>query len=157
MRYSDEERQAALDCLAANEGNYAQTSKQTGISVKTLKRWAQQEATSGDELRQLRVQLAAFRSQESTTRHEDPRLQFAEKVLVILMDDAIRLADSIDEVIDDAPLNQRSAALNQLLGNIMKLMALLPPIEENVTRVEFIDCDDTAHETPYWSRNDPDE
>ena len=115
------------------------------------------KTVSSGELRQLRDQLVAFRSQDRPKEHDDPRYQFAMDVLEIMMDDAIRLADSIDEVIDDAPLNQRATALNQMLGNIMKLSEMLPPIEEKITRVEFIDCDGSAHETPYWSRSDPDE
>jgi hypothetical protein len=157
MRYADEERQAALDCLAANEGDYRLTSKQTGIPVATLKRWAQREAARGDELRQLRDRFTAYRSQPRPELRDDPLHQFAEELLAILMDDAIRLAEAMDDAIEGAPLNQLSAALNQVLDKILKLIDILPPVEAQVTRVEFIDCDGTSHETPYWSRRDSDE
>jgi hypothetical protein len=155
MRYTDEERQAALDVLAANEGDYQQTSQMTRITVATLKRWSQSHSPDGTELRLLRERFAAFRLQAKQL--EDPFQQFAAELLAILMDDAIRLADSITEAINDAPLNQRSTALNQMMSNILKLLEILPPMGEQVTRVEFIDCDGTAHETPYWSRSDSDE
>ena len=152
MRYTEEERHAALDVLEASGGNYDETSKVTGVSLRTLFRWAKQERTSGGALRRVRTRFKIYRSQTKA----DPRQEFAEEVLAILMDDAIRLA-SLNEGIEDAPLNQRVAALNQILDKILKLMDLVPPIETKITRVEFIDCDGTVHETPYWSRSDPDE
>ena len=46
------------------------------------------------------------------------------------------LADRITEAIDDAPLNQRVAALAQLIDRIAKLAALLPKPEEE--EIEYV-------------------
>ena len=70
-----------------------------------------------------------------------------------MIEDAIRLSESIEEVIDEAPLNQRATALNQMIDKIIKLSKELPQTGEQVIRIEFIDPDGTTHETPYWSRD----
>ena len=160
MRYSDEERQAALDCLAANEGDFQRTSTDTGVSVRTLRKWARQarEDSSGGDLTQVRAQLAAYQQHLRDNPLPEDMLEAAGRRLMLSMiDDALRLSESIEEVIDDAPLNQRASALNQLIDKIIKLSKELPQTGEQVIRVEFIDPDGTAHETPYWSRSDPDE
>lgn len=165
MKYDDEARNAALDCLAANEGDYRATSASTGISVGTLRRWARQARgpTRGEELTQLRAELVAFKAQAGAQQGtsdlaEDKALGWMhDRLLPRLIDDALQLSESIEAVIDDAPLNQRASALNQILDKVLKLLDILPRNEEPVLRVEFVDPDGTTHETPFWSRKDSDE
>lgn len=73
-----------------------------------------------------------------------------------LLDDALRLAESLEDVIDDAPLNQRVHALSQLIDKIIKLAAVLPrPAEaERVIRHEYRYADGTIHPTPPWADED---
>ena len=70
-----------------------------------------------------------------------------------LLEDARQLSESLQEVIDEAPLGQRATALNQLLDKILKILALLPRREEVLVRVEFQDPDGSAHQAPPWARN----
>ncbi|MAS34873.1 MAG: hypothetical protein CL610_12755 [Anaerolineaceae bacterium] len=159
MRYSEEQRQAALDRLAANNGDYPQTSTETGVPVATLRRWAHGKkpappASRGDGLAQLRTQLAAYKQAIRDRPEPDNLLERASTHLLLSMiEDAIRLSESIEEVIDEAPLNQRATALNQMIDKIIKLSKELPQTGEQVIRIEFIDPDGTTHETPYWSRD----
>ena len=160
MRYSDEERQAALDCLAANEGDFQRTSADTGISVGTLRKWARRarEDSSGGDLTQVRAQLAAYQQHLRDNPLPEDMLEAAGRRLMLSMiDDALRLSESIEEVIDDAPLNQRASALNQLIDKIIKLSKELPQTGEQVIRIEYVWPDGTAHETPYWTRGHSDE
>lgn len=157
MRYTDEERHAALDCLAANEGDYRRTSTQTGVSVRTLRKWARQEQVSAEEIWQLRQQIAAFQQYRQIEPPKNPREKVRDALLERVGRDAIRLAGTMDEVIDDAPLIERARALSLVLDQYIKLVGMLPSAGEQVIRVEFIDSDGTAHETPYWARGDSEE
>jgi hypothetical protein len=161
MRYTDEQQQAALDCLASNDGDFAQTSARTNIPERTLRKWAQGQQASlsrAAALAALRDQLAAYA--ESIRQHSQPDdvVGHAGTVLMLSMiDDAIRISGSMWETIDAAPLNQRASALNQLIDKILRLSKELPHTGEQVIRIEFIDPDGTAHETPYWARSHSDE
>ena len=162
MAYSDEEKQAALDCLAANEGDYRATSESTGVSVKTLRRWAKQEnaPTYGDEVVRLREELtglkAKIESQPLTLESagDDLRAWLHNNLLPHLIEGALLLSSSIPEVIEEASLSQRVTALNQLLDKIMKLLALVPTYGEQVLRVEYVHPDGTIHGTPHWAEDD---
>ncbi len=162
MRYSDETRQEALDCLAANAGNFRKTARDTGISARTLRRWASQERTPGDALRRLRDEFEVFKRKlreddRSDAGDDETLLWLRQRMLPTLIESSLRLADTLDDV-DDAPLNQRATALNQVLGNILKLLDILPGIEEPILRVEFIDpTDGTAHDAPFWARDNTEE
>lgn len=157
MRYSDEDRHAALDCLAANEGDFRRTSEETGIGLGTLRKWAREEQASWETVWEMRKQLAAFQKYRKRNDANDVRQEMFDTLLVNMTHDSIRLSESIEETIADAPLNQRATALNQIIDKVIKLMEMLPPVEEQVIRVEFIDSDGSAHETPYWSRGDSEE
>lgn len=156
MRYSDEQRQAALDCLAANEGDFRRTSQMVGVPAGTLRKWAQRarrQPSRKDELAQVRAQLAAYRQQMQQSPPPEDMVERGGRWLMLnMIEDAIRLSESMESVIDEAPLNQRASALNQLVDKIIKLSKELPRTGEQVVRVEFIDPDGTAHQTPYWAR-----
>ena len=160
MAYSPEEKQAALDCLAAHEGNYHQTSEATGISQPTLRKWARELRVQGDEVQQLRAGLEAF---ERYVRAGRESLGDALDVSNWLFDDlpldlartAVLMLDAVDEMIDDAPLNQRIAALSKCVDLIIKLRNLQPQSGEQVVYVRFIDPnDDSVDEAPYWAKED---
>lgn len=161
-KYDDETRNAALDCLAANEGDYEATSTALGISETTLRRWAkpEDEQVSGDALAALYEELAAIKAQikarpmTAESEDDDLRVWLHDRLLPHLIDDAMALSASIKDVIDDAPLSQRAGALNQVLDKILKLSQLYPRNEEPVLRVEFVDPDGTTHDTPFWTKRD---
>ena len=152
MHYSDEQRQAALDCLAANEGDFKRTTAETGITVRTLHKWAREAQANEEELTEIQKRLAALQEYLSITQADDPREQLRDTVLVNLIQNAIPISMSMHTDIETATLAQKAAALNHILGMIFKLLELLP-FREQVIRVEFIDADGTTHKTPYWARN----
>jgi transposase-like protein len=151
MRYSDEQRQAALDCLVVNEGDFRRTSAETGIAARTLRKWAQQAQDGDAELAQLRERLAAFQEYIRISESDDPREKLRDTVLVTLVDNAIPLSKSMGVDIETATLAQKASALKQILSIILKLLELLP-FREQVIRIEFVDPDGTTHQTPYWAR-----
>jgi hypothetical protein len=151
MPYSEEERQAALARLAANNGNVQQTSAQTGISARSLRRWAQQAPA------QVEQPAPVSRRAQRPTSTDGVSQQVYDHLLLTLLADAIRLAESLEPVIDEAPLNQRATALNQLIDKILKLLEALPPAEERAVQVEYVWPDHTIHDAPPWTAGDPDE
>ncbi|MBZ0299151.1 MAG: hypothetical protein K8J31_05400 [Anaerolineae bacterium] len=157
MRYSDEQRQAALDCLAANEGDFQLASEETGVPAATLRKWARREQATGQELVQLQERLTALRQQVKAEPSASVRERMENELLDSMVDNALALAKTIQNDLDSAPLSQRATALNQVIDKILKLLAMLPPVGEQVIRIEFIDPDGSSHETPYWSRSHPGE
>jgi transposase-like protein len=154
MRYSDEQRQAALDCLAANEGDFRRTSAETGIAVRTLRKWARGEQFSGAELAGLKEELTAYQQfLEDSERPDDVLHRAGIELMLSMIDDAILVSEHMETAIPDAPLNQLAAALGQLIDKILRLSKELPRAGEQVIRIEFIDADGTTHQTPYWARN----
>lgn len=120
MPYSAEEKARALQRLHDHNGDIRRTSAETGISPRTLRRWTAADTpevpdTLEDSLHELRQQL---------------------------IKDAVALAVSLLDVIEDAPLNQRATALNQLIDKILKLADDLPDTEVPVIRIEYEDPDD---------------
>lgn len=128
-RYSEREKIDALARLAASGDDVAAISAQTGIPASTLRGWLRRGRTPDEALNALREQLIA---------------------------DAAALADSLIEVIDDAPLHQRATALNQLVDKIIRLAEKLPPDQrEEVIRIEYIQPDGSVRDTPPWAADDP--
>ncbi len=151
MRYSDTQRQAALDCLAANEGDFRRTSAETGITVRSLRKWMREAQVSGEKLIEIQKRLAALQQHIQINEAADPREQLRDTMLVNLIENAVPLSKSMNADIETATLAQKAAALNHILGMIFKLLELLP-FREQVIRVEFLDEDGTTHKTPYWAR-----
>ena len=58
LKYTDEQRVAALACLEANAGNYDKTARETGIDKKTLRRWAATPLSNAPELPAIKKQIA---------------------------------------------------------------------------------------------------
>ncbi len=135
--YTEAEKAAALERLAASGGSFVRASRETGIPASTLRGWARK---AGGVCAPLPAGADAL-----------AQLQQA------LIRDAVALALSLDEAIDDAPLGQRAAALNQLIDKILKLADRLPAGSEQVIRIEYGDPDGTTHQAPPWARDDPSE
>ena len=134
-RYTDDQRQQALRILSACGGNARQASVRTGIPASTLRAWAQQAHAA------------------APSDPNDAMLNLRQH----LVENVLRLADSLEAKIDDAPLNQHAAALAQLIDRLIKLAEKLPQAagDEPVIRVEYVNADGTAHDSPPWSGDDP--
>lgn len=170
-------------CLEALGGNLTLASHATGIPRSSLARWARRqgpqarragparareqdgaEAATVARLRQAETRLAQIRREQASPASDTPVGPYARLERLALEDmlqEASRLAASLGEAIEDAPLGQRATALNQLLDKIMKVLSLLPrkgaAQEEVRVRVEFQDADASLHPTPYWTRAHSDE
>lgn len=136
-QYTEEEKRKALDCLRENGGNCRLTSRATGIPLRTLQSWTQREQNAAD---QAETEQAMARMRQR------------------LVENVLRLADSLEAKIDDAPLNQHASALAQLVDRLIKLAEKLPQSnpDDDVIRIEFVDADGSVHQTPPWSRDDSD-
>ena len=151
--YPEARRKAALEYLATHGGNFREAGRATGIPQSTLHRWVK-AAGRAEEMKRARAVAAGERPAEARARLEQMALEN-------MLQEALRLSESLGDAIEDAPLGQRATALNQLLDKILKVMALLPrqgaAQEEVLVRVEFQDADATLHKTPFWARTDPEE
>jgi transposase-like protein len=132
-RYTEAEKRAALARLHENSGNVRLTSAETGVSPRTLRTWAQ---------RQQSAPAPPVESEPVEARLRD-----------LLMDNILRLADSLEATIDDAPLNQRASALAQLIDRLLKLAHKLSDEQrQHVLRMEYVDPDGSVHPSPPWAR-----
>jgi hypothetical protein len=136
-RYTDDERAQALERLDANRGDFHLTSAETGISVGTLRQWKR-------------------RSHKNAEQIVEESLKYLKYLQEQLIDNAVKLAESLEAATVDAPLNHRAAALGQLIDRIIKLAERIPQAvqREQVIRIEYRDPDGSIHSTPYWARGD---
>jgi transposase-like protein len=136
-RYSQEEKDRALERLAANTGDASLTSAQTGIPLRTLHAWRRALEQHGAQQQQQPVKLAPS---------DDEALRLLRQQLV---SEALSFIASLDEVVEEASLNQRVSALGQLIDRIVKLAVLLPPAQsEQVIRIEYADPDTMEDTVP---------
>jgi transposase-like protein len=133
-RYTTAEKQHALESLDANAGDIHPTSTQLGISAQTLRNWQRKH-------------------QEQQTQRE---AELAHRLRHKLLKSAERLVDSLEAVIDNAPLNQRASALGAVIDRYLKLEAQLPEDDnqEQVIRIEYRYPDNSIHATPPWAGED---
>ena len=133
-RYTDDERAQALERLEANRGDFHLTSAELGISVRALRQWKRLY-------------------QKTTEQVVEDSLKYLQEQLI---DNAVKLAESLEAATVDAPLNHRAAALGQLIDRIIKLAERIPQAvqREQVIRIEYRDPDGSIHSTPYWARGD---
>jgi hypothetical protein len=122
-RYTQQEKDHAIQRLIAHSGDVALTSSETGIPVRTLENWRRAHG------------LPRF----GASPPPPPPPPIAADDLDALRDlqqemlrEAYNLVHSIEEAIDEAPLNQRVAALAQLIDRIMKLSVQLPRADDDV-------------------------
>jgi transposase-like protein len=56
--YTDEQRETALAVLATNGGNYAKTARETGVDVKTLRKWEKSDVANSPQIPALKKEYA---------------------------------------------------------------------------------------------------
>lgn len=72
-----------------------------------------------------------------------------------LIHNTLKLVESLDSVMAESPLNQRTAAIGSLLDRYLKLHEHLGSVSshqgEQVNRIEYIYPDGSIHDTPPWA------
>jgi hypothetical protein len=119
--YTDHQRETILDRLAANMGNIALTSIQTGVSERTIARWRQKYRPAMTTKTTIPPAIDAVPT--ITLANDAALLRLRDQ----LVQHAFALSDSFEEGIANATLSQRAAALSQIIDRIVKLAAFLPP------------------------------
>ena len=138
-RYSQEEKDQALQRLVANAGDVPLTSAQTGIPLRTLHAWRRAHLSSEQH-------VAPQQQQVNLAPSDDEALRLLRQQLV---NEALTFITSLEEVMDEASLNQRVSALGQLIDRIVKLAVLLPPAQiEQVYRIEYADPNEMEDTVP---------
>jgi len=139
--HTDLEKQQILRCLVANNGDTQLTSIQTGVPVRTLRDWRMKYLPP--EWRRQHFQgafpLADGRQFPPLPANESQALRDIQRRLMEMVN---RLSLSIDEVIDEAPLIQRAAALSQFIDRVIKISAQLPPDPQDYLIEDELDDDD---------------
>lgn len=139
-RYSQKEQRAVVARLLAEPGlSVRQLAAEMGVSVSTLRRWRQSYAPT------------------PTPHESDAPLSSSQMIALLrerLIKSAVTLASSLDEVVDNAPLNQRATALSQLIDKIIKLAEQLPIEHEQVIRIEYLHPDGSIRQRPPWAEDD---
>ncbi len=153
-RWAREERRARRNAIRLLTQETERAADAADIRLQEAQ--ARLERTQA-QLAQLRQKPAALPSDAAAPppgASQDPRARLEQLALVNMLQEAMRLSESLGEAIDEAPLGQRATALNHLLDKILKILTLVPRQEEVLVRVEFRDPDGTAHATPPWARGD---
>ena len=135
-RYTPDEKSDALGQLSANNGDLTYTSTETGIPPETLRRWWKQQQAQPEQ--QLQQKLTHLRQQ--------------------LVENALMLAEAMEDKIENAPLNQLASAMGTVLDRYLKLDEHLTELEEEneekVIRIEYKYPDGSIHNTPPWANDD---
>jgi transposase-like protein len=136
-RYTPAERRDALRQIEAAGGDLAAVSASTGIPLATLRRW-HDEYEAG---RPARIRAELRRLEER------------------LIENTRRLVESLEAVIDDAPLGQRATAAGALLDRFLKIEAYLADAQHGaardpVIRIEYRHPDGSIQVAPPWA-DDP--
>ena len=141
--YSQDDKDRALELLIANRGDVAITSVQTGIAERTLYRWQKASGILPSPLPPL-PPIEGYTSNNSMSADRVTALRDIQQEMLA---EAKTLVHSLNEAIADAPLNQRVAALAQLIDRIMKLDLELPSDDPNNRKIAY-------HEESF-ERDDP--
>lgn len=137
--YTVRQRREALERLVANEGNFHETARDTGISVRTLRRW------------QRLAHDAQLRPAQRLERLEN-----------LMGQSAITLAENLLKDKQSAPLNQRASALGMLVDRLLKLDEWQrnyggatdeDGLPDEIIRLVFVDPDGSEHRRPQWERD----
>ncbi len=139
-RYTEEEKQHALQQLDANNGDVSLTSAQTGITARTLYRWNKNR------------ELSLTQNPSPLTTLTTPPPPISDDTAEVLRDlqqrilrETYRLIDAIESSIGDkSSVNQIVSAISQLIDRYMKLSAQLPSQQENepFLRIEYVEVED---------------
>jgi len=145
--YTDEEKRLVLDRLIANYGDVDLTVSQTAIPERTVARWKKDAQRNGTLLPPPPPMppSASDSLPSPVTTGEGLGLgvsslpeEITDRLTALrqeMLDAADTLSRSIVSAIEDAPLNQRVAALAQLIDRIIKLATQLPQTEEEIEYV----------------------
>ena len=116
--YSAEFKARAIERIKANHCNFNRTSTQTGVSIRTLRRWWLEYQQELVEEKEEADALSELRSE--------------------LIENALRLARELKDANGSVTFNQRATALNQLVDKVIRLMDKLPEEEvEEMMRVAY--------------------
>ena len=142
--YTDEEKRLVLDRLVANHFDVSRTADEFHLPTATIYRWM----NAANVIKPIHSQL---QQQHDFDPASSPSLYtergsggevLSEEIatrLTALREEMLHAADmlsrSIISAIDEAPLNQRVAALAQLIDRIIKLAGQLPAEEEEIEYV----------------------
>jgi transposase-like protein len=124
--FTADEKEQALQLLADNRGDVARTAAQLGINPRTLYAWRKRADVMPVNL----TNLKNFPHESAVIASDD--VEALRNLQQEMLHEAYNLVHSIEEAIDDAPLNQRVAALAQLIDRIIKLSVQLPHPEDDV-------------------------
>lgn len=141
MRYSEQQKTDALRQVRLCNNDFTVASAQTGIPTATLRNW--------------HVQHQANRAERLVTR-----LKQLEEDLI---ENTLRILESLEGAIEKAPLNQRTSAVGTLIDRYLKVNEHLrqdvdAKAEKKELPIVYYDPDttDTSHPTPQWARADSD-
>jgi len=126
--FSPQKKAHALQRLDANFGNIARTAAETGISERTLLRWRQHLIPPTPPPPTQPITPPAIPSDD---------LQALINLKVRLLQAADFISLNIIPAVEIAPLNQRVAALAQLIDRIIKLAAELPEADDQSWKEDF--------------------
>ncbi|MBL8120790.1 MAG: transposase [Anaerolineae bacterium] len=128
-QYSESAKQRIIDHLIANNGDVVITSRETGISDRTLLRWRQEYGIQPPD------SLSATTT--TTTTNAPTEIEIDLTPILDLRTQLITLAEtlgqSVPEAIPEAPLNQRVAALAYIIDRLVKVNAMLPKEDDDAT------------------------
>ena len=136
-RYTEDEKQRALDALRQNRGDIDKTSAELGIPARTLRNW-QRLAHKWD------------------ADHAADHMRHAQRLLA---ERTVALVEAISaEKINSAPINQLASAIGTFIDRYLKLDEHLntgqEEEQEQVIRFEFQYPDGSIHSTPQWANDD---
>lgn len=130
--HSEDAKRRALERLHANDGSIAQTSRETGISSRTLRRWrdaAQKPVTNPPPQTHPAGESEDKSPAGDRVAQDDPLpADVLGELETHIAKHALKLAKEL--LLDDdkqkkqpAPLNQRASALSMLVDKLLKLEA----------------------------------
>ena len=140
MRYTQQQKSDALRQLRLCDNDFTQASTQTGIPTKTMRKWQVKHQSERAERLLARLQLL----------EED------------LIENTLRIMESLEQVIENAPLNQRTSAVGTLIDRYLKVNEHLREVdaEDEMKEIPLVyytsDAPDTPQATPPWAEEDSD-
>ena len=145
--YSSDERAVALRVLQRLEGNLSAASRETGISPRTLKRWADGKSIAGKK-----------DGGGNEPGNNDDLYGQTKSLQASLLDTSLQLVQAMGERINDAPLNQLASALGMAVDRFLKLDEYIQQNAlaqgEQKLYVEYLYPDGSIHGSPPWARDD---
>jgi transposase-like protein len=143
-RYTPQQKETALQRLAANFGNIAITSLQTGIPERTLRDWQQKRQLEQVQNPPLPPKISRRQQQPDTNEYQLLR--------DIIMEHLFQLVENLS--LDPATAYLRAAALSRLIDRVIKLEKHIPSTSEQQKIVIEYFYDGAYHNQPPWRDDD---